>query len=179
MTHEKTTMLAKMGLLAAISIGLILIIQIPFPPLPFLKYDAADIPILLATFAFGPVAGLCVLFVVSALQAFLLAGDGIIGFFMHMAATGGFVLVAGNIYRLKKTKKNALFALLLGVLTMVVTMALWNILVTPIYMGIPRMALIKTYLPLIVLFNVLKAGINAAITFIIYKPLSPLLHPKH
>lgn len=172
----RTAMLVKLALLAAISVALMVPTQIPFPPLPFLKYDAADIPIMISAFAFGPVAGLMVTFVVSAVQAFAFGGDGIIGFCMHMLATGAFVIVAGNLYKREKSKKNAIKALIFGALAMILTMIFWNILITPLYTGLPRMAVITTMLPMIALFNVLKAGINAIVTFLLYKPLSRFLH---
>ena len=53
-----TTRLAKMGMLVAISIVLVMLIHFPIiPAVAFLEYDPADIPILLGTFAFGPAAG--------------------------------------------------------------------------------------------------------------------------
>ena len=106
MTNRKasTARLAKMAMMAAISCALVLLIRIPFPPMAFLVYDPADIPIYITTFAFGPISGL----IVSLIQAFVLGGDGIYGFIMHFLATGLFAIVAGNIYRHKKTKKKPL-----------------------------------------------------------------------
>ena len=50
-------------------------------------------------------------------------------------------------------------------------MLLWNYLLTPIYMGYPREAvaamLPTTFLP----FNLIKGGLNAAITMLLYKPV--------
>ena len=48
-----------MAMLVAVSIVLVALIHLPILPMvPFLEYDPADIPILVGTFAFGPVAGL-------------------------------------------------------------------------------------------------------------------------
>ena len=54
MNHKhKTVVLAKMGMLVAISIVLVAIIHFPiFPAVAFMEYDPADIPILIGTFAF-------------------------------------------------------------------------------------------------------------------------------
>lgn len=173
---EKTARLAKMAMLAAISLALMLLIRIPYPLFPQLVYDPADIPILISTFAFGPLAGLSITFVVSFIQAFLLAGDGIIGFFMHMMATGSFVLVAGLIYKRHKTKKTAVLALAVGSLIMTVIMVGWNLIVTPLYIGVPVQAIIAMVLPIFLPFNLLKAAINSVITFLIYKPIARFLH---
>jgi len=173
---EKTVKLAKMAMLCAISAVLVMAVQIPFPPAPFLKYDPADIPIIITAFAFGPVAAFVMTAIVSFIQAFLLGGDGLIGFFMHLVATGSFVLIAGNIYKKNKTRKTAVVALLSGVAVMTVTMIGWNILITPIFMGVPREAVLGMILPIILPFNLLKAGINGAVTFLIYKPIARFLH---
>ena len=54
-TNPKLGRLAKLGLLAALSIVLVFFIHFPiFPTAKFLEYDPADIPIMIATFAFGP-----------------------------------------------------------------------------------------------------------------------------
>ena len=50
-------------------------------------------------------------------------------------------------------------------------MMLWNYLVTPIYMGYPREAVAKLLLPVFLPFNLLKSVLNAAITFLLYKPV--------
>lgn len=56
MNNQKTqsVKIAKMAMLVAVSIVLVMIIHFPiFPAVAFLEYDPADIPILIGTFAFG------------------------------------------------------------------------------------------------------------------------------
>ncbi len=173
---ERTSKLTKMGMLAAISLVLVLIIRIPYPPAPFLVYDPADIPIFIGAFAFGPMAGLALTAVVSFIQAFVLGGDGVIGFFMHFVATGAFVLAAGYIYKINKTRKNAVIGLFCGTIIMTASMILWNLLVTPIFLGVPREAVIAMLATVILPFNLLKAGINSVVTFITYKSIARFLH---
>ena len=173
---EKTVRLAKMAMLAAISLALMLVIRIPFPPAPFLVYDPADIPIIISGFAFGPLAGIMITIVVSFIQAFALGGDGIIGFFMHVMATGSFVLVAGLLYKGHKTKKRAIIALAAGSLLMIVIMIGWNLIITPFYTGAPVEAVIAMILPILLPFNLLKAVLNSIVIFLIYKPIAKYLH---
>lgn len=173
-----TARLSKLAMMIAISCVLVLLIRIPYPPAPFLQYDPADIPIYITTFAFGPVAGLVVTVIVSAIQAFLLGGDGIYGFIMHVLATGLFVIVAGCIYRHKKSKKEAVIALVVGVLAITAMMCVANYFITPMYMGVPRKAVLAMLIPVIIPFNLLKAGINALITFLVYKRISRFLHKE-
>lgn len=171
-----TVKLAKLAMMVAISCVLVLLIRIPFPPAPFLVYDPADVPIYITTFAFGPAAGLVVTIVVSFIQAFVLGGDAVYGFVMHVVATGMFAVVAGAIYKHKKSKKEAIVALAAGVIIATAVMCVMNMIVTPFYMGTPREAVMAMILPVILPFNLLKAGLNAVITFLVYKRISGFLH---
>jgi riboflavin transporter FmnP len=168
--------LVKLAMMVAISCVLVVLIRIPFPPAPFLEYDPADIPIYITTFAFGPVAGLLVTLVVSLIQAFVLGGSGVYGFVMHFLATGLFAIIAGNLYCHKKSRKEAIIALVVGVIAMTAMMCLANYIVTPLYMGVPRSTVVGMLIPIIVPFNLLKGGINAVVTFLIYKRISGFLH---
>ena len=174
--NERTTKLTKMAMLAAISIVLVMLIRIPYPAAPFLVYDPADIPIFIGTFAFGPLAGLVLTAIVSFIQAFVLGGDGLIGFFMHFVATGAFVLVAGLIYKRNKSRKSAVIALICGTIIMTGSMLLWNLLLTPLFLGVPREAVVAMLATVILPYNLLKAGINSIITFIAYKSIAKFLH---
>ena len=49
-------------------------------------------------------------------------------------------------------------------------MMLWNWLLTPLYMGVPREEVVKLLLPAFLPFNFIKGGLNAAITILLYKP---------
>lgn len=171
-----TAMIAKLAMMTAVSIVLLLIIRIPFPPAPFLVYDPADVPIYITAFAYGPAAGLIVTLIVCLIQAFLLAGDGLYGFLMHFVATGIVAVVIGLMYAKNKTKKRAITALITGVIVAVVVMCFMNLLVTPIYMGAPREAVVAMIPTVIIPFNLLKAGVNALLTFLLYKRVSSFLH---
>ena len=104
------------------------------------------------------------------------ASSGIYGIIMHIIATGTFVLVAGFLYQKHKTKKGALIALLCGVVAWGLIMMPANLIITPIFTGMPVEAIRGILLPIILPFNLIKAGINAVVTFLVYKSVSPLLH---
>ena len=59
---------------------------------------------------------------------------------------------------------------------MTATMVLWNIIITPIFLGVPREAVIGMLATIIVPFNLLKAGINSVVTFLTYKSIAKFLH---
>ncbi|MDL2214544.1 ECF transporter S component, partial [Clostridia bacterium OttesenSCG-928-O13] len=56
-------------------------------------------------------------------------------------------------------------------LAMTGVMLLWNYFITPLYMGFPRDAVAAMLLPVFLPFNLIKGGLNAAITMLLYKPL--------
>lgn len=176
-----TRQLVVMAMMAAISIVLVYAIHFPiFPAAGFLEYDPADISILIGTFAYGPVAGFILTVIVSIIQGMTVsAASGPIGIIMHIVATGSCTLIAGTIYWRHKTKKSAAIALVVGTLVMAGAMAIMNLILTPIFMGAPREAVMAMMLPIIIPFNLIKAGANCIITFILYKPLSTLIKKEH
>ena len=54
-------------------------------------------------------------------------------------------------------------------------MMFWNYLIAPIYMGYPREAIVELLLPAFLPFNLIKGGLNAAITMLLYKPVVTVL----
>ena len=171
-----TAMIARLAMMTAVSIVLLLIVRIPFPPAPFLVYDPADVPIYITAFAFGPAAGLIVTLIVCLIQAFMLGGDGLYGFLMHFVATGLVAVVIGIMYSRNKTRKMAVISLVTAVILATAVMCVMNLIVTPLYMGAPREAVIAMLPTAIIPFNLLKAGLNSVLTFILYKRVSGFLH---
>lgn len=173
---ENTRKLVRLAMLTALSVVLVALIRFPiFPAAPYLMYDPADVPILISAFLYGPWAGVAVTVVVSVIQGIAMSGDGIIGILMHIFATGAFCLVAGYLYKARRTLGGAVLALVLGTLTMAVVMAGCNVVLTPIYTGMPRKEVIDMLVPVIIPFNLLKAGLNSLATFAVYKPVGRLL----
>lgn len=172
-----TYQLAKMGMMvaAACVVGLV---RFPLiPAVSFLTYDLADIPILITAFAYGPIAGILVTVVVSFIQAFLLGGDGIYGFIMHVIASGAFAAIASGIYQRHKTKKVAIKGLIVATLAMIVVMGAANYFITPYYYGGEAMKeMVVSLMPFILLFNLIKGVLNSVITLVVYKKISGFLH---
>jgi riboflavin transporter FmnP len=172
-----TRQLTQMAMLAAVSIVLVYFIHFPiFPSAPFLEYDPADITLIMGALLYGPAAGLILTAVVCIVQGFTVsAQSGVIGIVMHFAATGAYVLVAGLLYKRFRTTHGAALAMLAGFAAMCSTMMLWNIAFTPIFMGVPRQAVIDMLLPVILPFNAIKAGANSLVAFYLFGALSPFL----
>ena len=164
---EKIRKMVTMAILVAISIVLVSVIHVPLiPAVPFLEYDPADIPILIGAFAYGPVAGIILTVVTSVIQGLTVsASSGLYGIIMHIIATSVLVLVASGIYRVRHTKKGAILGLVCGTIAMALVMLPANHFITPAFMGVPTEVL---DLP----FNLIKAGINSVVTFLVYKTVS-------
>ncbi|MBQ4343720.1 MAG: ECF transporter S component, partial [Erysipelotrichaceae bacterium] len=82
---------------------------------------------------------------------------------------------AALIYRKNHTKNGAVLGLGAGVIVTVAVMMVWNYIVTPIYYGMPREAVVALMIPGLLPFNLLKYGLNAGITLVLYKPIVNVL----
>jgi len=165
------------GVFSALSVVLAMLIHLPLiPSVAFLEYDPADIPIFLISGALGPIAGLIMTAVVSVIQGITVsASSGWTGILMHFLATGFFVLAECLVLRLMRKKNisetlSMICAMGAGVVTMTVVMMLWNLIFTPFFMHMSLQDFLP-FLPYIVLFNVLKAAINGAAAFILWRLL--------
>lgn len=177
MKSKNLKRLAVMAVFAAVSVVLVSVVHFPlFPAAAFLEYDPADIPVLICGFAFGPTAGIFVVAVASVIQGLTVsASSGIYGILMHVIASAALVLTSSLIYRKHRTRKGAVTGICFGVLAMAAVMVPANLLITPYFMGCER-SMVVDLLPVIILFNLIKAGINGIVTFLIYKKISVLLH---
>ena len=91
---------------------------------------------------------------------------------MHIIATSTLVLVAGSIYRFRRTRSGGVLGLLLGTLAMGLIMMPANHIITPYFTGWPVEAVDALLLPGILPFNLIKAGLNSGVTFLLYKTVS-------
>ncbi|MBO5228626.1 MAG: ECF transporter S component [Lachnospiraceae bacterium] len=161
--------ITMIGLFSAIAFALMYFGRIPV--VLFLKYDPKDIVITLGGFIMGPLSALIISVIVSLIEMFTASDTGIIGFIMNVLSTCSFACVAALIYQKKKTLKGAVIGLVAGCVLMVAVMLLWNYLITPLYMKCTREQVVELLLPAFLPFNVLKGGLNAAFTFLLYKPV--------
>lgn len=183
--------LVKVGILAALSFVL-MFIQLPIPIAPpFMKIDLADVPALIGGFAIGPWYGVLIQLIKNLLNLSKTMTGGV-GELSNFIVGSTFVLVSSYIYRNKKTKKTSIIALALGVIAMTAVATLSNTFVVfPVYgkvMGVDLEAfagmvsgngLVKNYLTLMLFsvapFNIIKGAIEAIVTELIYKRISPIL----
>ena len=174
---SRTLKLAKMALMVAITV-ICTFVHFPILPFaPFLEFEVSDIPILISGFVFGPLSGLVIGVVSILLRALIMSPpSGPYGLLMHIVAIGVFVLVASLIYKKFKTRKWGLLALIIGGLAMTAVMIPANLIITPLFLGMPVEVVQAMILPILLPFNLLKMAINTAVVFLLYKRLSPFLH---
>ena len=177
MNNQLTRKITTLGIFAALALAVVHLINIPLlPSAPFLAYTPADAIILIATFMFGIPEGLIITFIVCIVQGFGINANGeLIGILMNFLGTASYIAVAGILYKKNKTKKQALLALVSGTLAMILTMIILNILFTPIYTGMPRVAVIKMIPTVFLPFNVIKGVLNSLITWLLYKKTGKLI----
>lgn len=179
------------GLLTAVAVVLgMLAVYFPirlFSVAPFLLYDPADVPIIIGTLLMGAGHGLLITVAVSLIMGLYEAG--IIGAFMHIASTGLLVVLIAAFYHTPEHRYRKVFGPTIGalykyryVLGAVVgtigsaaVMVGLNLLVTPLYMGIPVEQVVKLLAPAIIPFNLIKSGINSVLSYLVFAALSPYL----
>jgi len=187
--------IAQIGVLSAIA-TVIMLFEIPLWFTPgFYKIDLSDIPILIGSFAIGPLAGV-IMELIKNLLNLLLNGTttGGIGEFANFLFGCSLVVPSAIIYKLGKTRKHAIVGLSVGTVCFIVVGCLMNAFVLlPVYAKVfhmPMAALIAmgsainpaikdltTFILFAVApFNLLKGIIVSVVTLLVYKKVSPILH---
>jgi len=178
-SHSSLFTLTASAMLCALAVVLVYLIHFPLlPAAPFLEYDPADVPIFFASILFGPWWALAMTAVTAVVQGLTVsAQSGVIGIVMHFVATGSFAVVSGLIsggFRKNSARPSVsrtLLSFAAGVLTMTAVMAGMNLLLTPIFMNTPVQVVLEMLIPVIIPFNLLKAGINATVAFLLWLAL--------
>ncbi len=163
-----TKKMVRVALLCAISVVLVYFIHFPLiPSAPFLEYDPADMSIILTGLCYGTGWGILATVITSVIQGLTVSSaSGWIGIVMHIISTSMFVTAVSLTY--KKTSK-LVVSLIVGTITMVLVMIPVNLVFTGIFMGTGVEAVVKMLIPAIIPFNLLKAGINATISGLIFE----------
>ncbi len=141
----------------------------------FLTFDVKDAIVTLAGLLFGPLYSIFISLLVSILEFISMGETGPWGLLMDILSTATFSTICALIYKYKKNIKGAIIGLVSSVFAMTAVMLLFNIFITPIYMGVARTEVIALLPSLFLPFNLIKGIMNAAISMILYKPISKAL----
>ncbi|MDO4983107.1 MAG: ECF transporter S component [Eubacteriales bacterium] len=176
--------------------GILMTLEIPlfFAP-AFYKLDLSELPVLICTFYLGPVAGV-VCELLKVLVKLLIKGtsSAFVGEFANFVVGCSFILPAGIVYHSRPGKKSALAGMAVGTLVLTVFGSFFNAFYlipkfAELY-GMPLEVIIgmgtkvnksitdirSLVLFAVVPFNLLKGCVVSAITFLLYKRISPILH---
>ena len=176
-TTQRLRRLTAMALLTALSYASVFFIRIPV--VLFLSYEPKDVLLAIGAFLFGPVSGICMAVAVALLELVTISTTGVIGLVMNVLSSCLFVCTAAIIYHHKRTLTGAIIGLMSGALLMTIGMVLWNYLITPLYMGVPREQIADMLLTVFAPFNLLKGALNASLAITLYKGVSSALRSAH
>ncbi len=188
---KNTRKLVITAIMSALAFVLMLLeFPVPFLIPNFIKFDFSELPALICSFAVGPIWGGAVCLVKNLLHLFVSSTSGV-GELANFLLGAAFVIPAGFVYKKMQKRSGALLGSLVGAVAGALISVPVNYFVTyPFYMNfmpeeailgayqllIPR---VKTILQSLLIFNLpftcLKFICDAAVTFVIYKPLSRLI----
>ena len=196
---QKTHHLAVAAMLSAVA-AVLQFVEFSIPVMPsFIKLDISDLPALLGTFSLGPVYGVAIQLVKNLLHLPFGSSAGV-GELSNFILGAVFVFAAGVIYKRSKSRKSALVGSVVGAATMALVSVVANyFIVYPAYVvlyHLPLDAIVGMYEEILggvshvptqnalfncllvfnVPFTLVKGLLDTALCFLIYKPLSPLLH---
>jgi len=184
--------MTTIAILAAISA---ILFMVEIPVVLFYKLDVSSLPVLLGTFALGPIHGMIIQAIKSLLGLLHSSSQGV-GELADFLMGAAMLLPAGIIYRFMRNRKGAIIGMGTGTIVATIVGVLSNLFIMiPFYsaaFGMPVEAIIgmgqelipaidsefKFVMMITAPFNLLKWIIISALTGLAYKPLSPLLHGK-
>ncbi len=137
----------------------------------FLDLELKSAVITICAFMLGPLAGLIISVIVPVIEMLTVSHTGPIGLLMNVIATCAFVCPAALIYKRDHNMKGAVIGLIVGSLALTAAMLLWNYIITPIYMNVPRQVVVGMLVPVMLPFNLIKAASNMAVALLLYKPI--------
>lgn len=192
--------MAMIGMFSAIAMILHLFdFPLLFAP-PFYKLDFSELPILIGTFAFGPVSGVMMEFLKILLKLCIKGtSTAFVGDLANFVIGCSFIVPASAIYAFMKTKKGAIVSCIAGTLTMTVFGTAFNatylLPAFSILFGMPmdtilemgakinplvsKGSIISFVAACVAPMNLIKGAFSSIITLLVYKPLSPILKTGH
>ncbi len=131
---------------------------------------------MIIAFALGPVAGVAVEFIKNLLHC-TMTSTGFVGELANFVMNGCFVFVCGAVYKRKKTRANAVLALTMATIVLVIVGMLANMyIMLPLYMPDADFATkFKLVMYTIAPFNLVRGTVLSVITMLIYKKISGLV----
>ncbi|WP_055079121.1 ECF transporter S component [Lagierella massiliensis] len=184
--------LVRIALLGAISGILMIALHFPLPMFPpFMDIDFGEVPALIAGFTMGPLAGFYVIIIKLIVKIIVQStSTGFIGELSNLIVSSALVCISSYLYSKKKTVKNSIISLAIGVLAMAIIATISNyFFIFPLYgMDIPKYAksfskinpLVKnsaTFLFIVIIpFNIIKGFLNSIVAIALLKPIEKYMN---
>ena len=187
--------IAKIGILSAMA-AVLMWFEFPlaFIAPPFYKLDLSEVPILIGSFAMGPLAGVLMELLKNLLHLLIQGtSTNFVGELANFITGCAFVLPASILYRCKRERKTALLGMLTGTLSLGVIGGFLNyFFLIPTYSALfdlpldaiigmgtaihPAITDLSMLVVLAVLpFNLIKGVICSLLTYLLYKHVSRFL----
>lgn len=175
---------------AVAAVLMMLSFNVPLMP-SFIKFDFSELPVLIASFAIGPLGGASVSLIKNLVNLFFTTTGGV-GELSNFILSAVFAITAGTIYKHHKTRRGAAVAALIAAFTMAVVGVFSNYFVIyPLFSLIgwkSEMVLglyqavnpnIRNLWQALCIFNLpftfIKGMVTFALSLPIYKKLSPII----
>lgn len=191
LTSKKMSMI---GLFAAIA-SILMMFEVPLPLAPsFYKIDLSEVPILIISIAYGPLAGALTEFCKILLKlVFRSTSTAFVGELANFVVGMSFILPASLIYMFRKNRNSFIIGAILGTVVLTIFGSIFNVIYllpkfasmygmsldSLIAMGTainPNITSVFTFVLFsVVPFNIIKGVLVSALSLALYKKISPLL----
>jgi len=141
----------------------------------FLSFDLKDSVMAVASMLFGPLYGVAMSLIVALIEFATISTTEIYGLVMNIISSVTFVFVGSMIYSYKKSLAGAVVGMTMSVFLTTCIMLVANLIITPHYMGVSTSDVAAMIPTLLLPFNLTKYIVNAAVVFLIYKPITNII----
>lgn len=139
-------------------------LKIPFPGLPFLRFDFTGVPVVLSLLLYGLSSG-ATTSIVACLAILARSGD-IVG--ASMKAIAEFSTVLGIAVGLRLPSRRSGVSVTAGVALRIASMSIANLFVLPVYYGMARNVAVSL-LPMIGVFNAAQGTLTVLLGFLLHR----------
>lgn len=170
-----TKQLVVMALMCAIAL-LLSFVEFPlFPAASFLKLDFSLVPTMVVGFAYGAGPGLVVGLACAVAHA-AITGNWV-GCLMSCIVAIAFVLPGSAIYQRMHTLRGGITGLVVSTICLIIGIIIANLIIDPLFYGMPFEAVAALVVPAILPFNMIKGVLVSVLTLVVYKSISNLITP--
>ena len=191
LTTKNLVLMGMFGALAAV----LMLFEFPlvFIAPSFYGLDLSEVPVLVGAFSMGPAAGVIIEFVKILIKLVIKpTTTGFVGEMANFVIGCSLVVPAAMIYHTKKSKKSAMYGMIVGTIVMALAGIVINaVVLLPFYSKVmplesiialgaainPAVSNIWTFAAICVgPFNLVKGVVVSVVTSLVYKRISNLIH---